>query len=82
MDTSTDFYKYNGMNNVIQENKQPQIQYYIKRKKQLRDFCPGCTGSHVWRKTMYDLGPRQQPGADGILTQVALWESPFAIRSP
>jgi hypothetical protein len=70
MDTSTDYYDYNGYETMlVMENKQPQIQYYIKQKKATPViFAQGCTGSHVWRKTMYDLGLQAASlGADGIL---------------
>jgi hypothetical protein len=70
MDTSTDYYRYNGYETlVIQENKQPQIQYYIKQKKATPViFAQACTGSYMWRKTMYDLGLQAAGlGADGIL---------------
>jgi hypothetical protein len=70
MDTSTDYYKYNGYETMlIQENRQPQIQYYIKQKNATPViFAQGCTGSGIWRKTMYDLGLQAVSlGADGIL---------------
>jgi hypothetical protein len=70
MDTSTDFYRYNGFETmVIQENRQPQIQYYIKQKNATPViFAQACVGSELWRKTMYDLGLQAVSlGADGIL---------------
>ena len=70
MDTSTDFYRYNGYETMlIQEDRQPQIQYYIKQKNATPViFAQGCTGSEIWRKTMYDLGLQAVSlGADGIL---------------
>ncbi len=70
MDTSTDFYRYNGIETmVIMENRQPQIQYYIKQKNATPViFAQGCTGSEIWRKTMMDLGLQAVSlGADGIL---------------
>jgi len=70
MDTSTDFYIYNGAEAiVIQENKQPQIQYYIKQKNATPViFAQACTGSEVWRNTMYNLALQAASfGADGIL---------------
>ncbi len=70
MDTSTDFFRYNGYETmVIQENRQPQIQYYIKQKNATPViFAQGCTGSEIWRKTMFDLGMQAVSlGADGIL---------------
>jgi len=70
MDTSTDYYRYNGYETMlIQENRQPQIQYYIKQKNATPViFAQGCTGSGIWRKTMHDLGMQAVSlGADGIL---------------
>jgi hypothetical protein len=70
MDTSTDFYKYNGYDAMlVQKNLQPQIQYYIKQKKSTPViFAQACTGSEVWRRTMYDLSLQAASlGADGIL---------------
>lgn len=70
MDTSTDFYKYNGYETMLmQENLQPQIQYYIKQKKSTPViFAQACTGSDIWRRTMYDLSLQAASlGADGIL---------------
>lgn len=70
MDTSTDFYKYYGHEAMlIQENLQPQIQYYIKQKNSTPViFAQGCTGSDVWRRTMYNLSLQAASlGADGLL---------------
>jgi hypothetical protein len=70
MDTSTDFYAYNGYETmVVQKNLQPQIQYYIKQKNSTPViFAQACTGSDVWRRTMYDLSRQAATiGADGIL---------------
>ena len=70
MDTSTDFYVYNGYETmVVQQNLQPQIQYYIKQKNSTPViFAQACTGSDVWRRTMYDLSRQAATlGADGIL---------------
>jgi len=70
MDTSTDFYLYNGSEAMVKmENRQPEIQYYIKQKNATPViFAQGCTGSPIWRKTMFDLGLQAvNLGADGIL---------------
>jgi len=70
MDTSTDFYKYNGFETIlIQENGRPQIQYYLKQKNSTPViFAQACTGSEVWRRTMYELGFQAASlGADGII---------------
>lgn len=70
MDTSTDFYKYYGFETMlVQKNLQPQIQYYIKQNNSTPViFAQACTGSDVWRRTMYDMGLQAATlGADGIL---------------
>ena len=70
IDTSTDFYLYNGYETMLmQENKQPLIHYFIKQKTATPViFARACIGSEVWRRTMCDLGYRAASlGADGIL---------------
>ncbi len=70
MDTSTDFYRYNGYETMVKnQNRQPDIQYYIKQKNGTPViFAQACTGSALWRKTMLDLGLQAVSlGADGIL---------------
>ena len=70
MDTSTDYYKYNGYETiVIQKDRQPQIQYYIKQKNSTPViFAQACTGSDMWRRTMYDMGIQAASlCAEGIL---------------
>ena len=70
MDTSTDFYRYNGSETmVMKQNRQPDIQYYIKQKNGTPViFAQACTGSAIWRKTMLDLGLQAVSlGADGII---------------
>ena len=70
MDTSTDYYLYNGIETIVLKgNKEPDIQYYIKQKNSTPViFAQACTGSEVWRRTMFDLGLQAVSlGADGIL---------------
>ena len=70
MDAATDFYKYNGFETmVIQQNRQPDIMYFIKQKNTAPViFAQACSGSEIWRNTMYNLGLQAATlGADGIL---------------
>ena len=70
MDVSTDYYRYNGIETIIlKENGQPDIQFYRKQKNNTPViFAQACTGSVVWRNTMYHLGQQANYlGADGIL---------------
>lgn len=70
MDTSTDYYLYNGIETIVLKgNKEPDIQYYVKQKNSTPViFAQACTGSEVWRRTMFDLGLQAVSlGADGIL---------------
>ena len=70
MDTATDYYKYNGIQTIIvKENRQPDVQFYVKQKNTTPViFAQACTGSELWRKTMFDLGIQAVSlGADGIL---------------
>jgi hypothetical protein len=70
MDTSTDFYEYNGFQTIVGDvNMRPNIQYYHKQKTSTPViFAQACTGSDVWRRTMYELGVQAAKlGADGIL---------------
>ncbi|WP_372936231.1 DUF6259 domain-containing protein, partial [Mariniphaga sediminis] len=70
MDTSTDYYEYNGFQTIVfKENMRPEIQYYHKQKTSTPIiFAEACTGSAVWRRTMYELGTQAVSlGADGIL---------------
>lgn len=70
MDTSTDYYEYNGFQTIVADrNMHPNIQYYHKQKTATPViFAQACAGSEVWRKTMYELGVQAASlGADGIL---------------
>ncbi len=70
MDTSTDFYRLNGIETILlDKNMRPDIQFYIKQKNATPViFAQACNGSELWRKTMIDLGMQAvKLGADGIL---------------
>jgi hypothetical protein len=57
VDTSTDYYKYNGLETVIlDEKKQPLLEFWRKHKNTTPlIFATACPGSSFWRKTMLDL---------------------------
>jgi len=70
MDTSTDFYRLNGIETILlDKNMRPDIQFYIKQKNATPViFAQACNGSKLWRKTMIDLGMQAvELGADGII---------------
>ena len=70
MDTSTDFYKLNGIETILLNNyMRPDVQFYVKQKNATPViFAQACNGSALWRKTMIDLGIQAvELGADGIL---------------
>ncbi len=70
MDTSTDFYKLNGIETILLNNDmRPDVQFYVKQKNATPViFAQACNGSKLWRKTMVDLGIQAvELGADGIL---------------
>ena len=70
MDTSTDYYKYNGSETIlVNEDGRPVIQHYIKQTNETPViFAQACLGSNVWCKTMFDLALQAKSlGADGIL---------------
>ncbi len=70
IDTSTDYYKYRGMETMMLGNdKKPRMDFYVKHNnKSPVIFCWACTGSDYWRTTMHDLALQANSlGADGIL---------------
>lgn len=70
MDTSTDFYLYNGIEIIYQDRSgNPDIQFYRKYDNITPViFAQACTGSPLWRKIMFDLALQARSlGADGIL---------------
>ncbi|MGI6574201.1 MAG: DUF6259 domain-containing protein [Fermentimonas sp.] len=58
MDTSTDYYVYNGRETALLfENGRPYIDYYLKHKNTTPVIlAKACPGSDLWRKTIMDLG--------------------------
>ena len=62
MDTSTDFYRYNGIETIIlNEKMQPDIDFYIKYDNTTPViFALACPGSKLWRKTIMDLALNAQ----------------------
>ncbi len=70
LDTSTDFYKFHGIETILlKNNMKPDVQFYVKQKNATPViFAQACCGSKLWRKTMIDLGIQAvELGADGIL---------------
>ena len=70
LDTSTDFYKFHGIETILlKNNMKPDVQFYVKQKNATPViFAQACNGSKLWRKTMIDLGMQAvELGADGIL---------------
>ena len=70
IDTSTDYYKYRGMETMMFGNdRKPRMDFYVKHNnKSPVIFCWACNGSGYWRTTMHDLALQANSlGADGIL---------------
>lgn len=84
MDTSTDYYKYNGSETILlNERRQPELEFYVKHD----NFTPvifalGCTGSALWRKTIMDLAlDAQELGVDAFYIDEVAWREPLMCYS-
>ena len=58
MDTSTDYYVYNGRETAqLYENGRPHIEYYLKHTNSTPVvLARACPGSDLWRQTIMDIG--------------------------
>jgi len=67
IDTSTDYYLYNGIETIIlNDKKQPVLEFWKKHKNSAPViFSTACPGSSKWRQTMFDLAlDAQSMGVD------------------
>ena len=84
MDASTDFYKYNGVETILlNEKKQPELEYYVKHDNTTPViFALGCPGSALWRKTILDLATDAQSlGVDAFYIDEVAWRGPLMCYS-
>ncbi len=84
MDASTDFYRYNGIETLLlNERKQPQIEYYLKHSNTTPVIqARACPGSPLWRKTIMDLALNAKSlGVDAFYIDQVGVRSPFMCFS-
>lgn len=79
MDTSTDYYLYNGKETLqLTENSRPNIEYYLKHTNTTPVvLARACPGSALWRKTIMDLASNAQS-----LGMDAFYIDQVGVRSP
>jgi hypothetical protein len=84
MDTSTDFYIYNGIETLLlNDKKQPVLEFYVKHDNTTPViFALGCPGSALWRKTILDLAlDAQSLGVDAFYIDEVAWRGPLMCYS-
>jgi hypothetical protein len=82
IDTSTDFYEYNGIETIIlNEKKQPLLEFWRKHENTTpRIFATACPGSSLWRRTMLNLAiDAKSLGADAFYIDQVGQGSPVTL---
>lgn len=83
VDTSTDYYKYNGIETIIlNERKHPLFEFWRKHENTTPlIFVTTCPGSAVWRKTMLNLAlDAHSLGADAFYIDQVGQVSPVTCK--
>lgn len=82
MDTSTDYYLYNGIETILlTESGQPKLELWKKHENSTPYiFATACPGSALWRKTLLDLAiDAQSLGADAFYIDQLAQCSPVSL---
>lgn len=82
IDTSTDFYLYNGIETILlTESGQPKLELWKKHENSTPYiFATACPGSALWRKTLLDLAMEAQSfGADAFYVDQLAQCSPASL---